>query len=239
MSKVLATAALLAGSHLHHAYLGTPGSSISDGNQIPMDDHVFSRHLNMAEDGTENEAANRAWEEGAVAGNAEVPTMDSMLKSDAVDGSDGALMEAWMEGYIAVQHARDAGWKAGAEATDPMPELYKERETLANAWSNGHDARVKYDAAARRIAYRLGVDAYVPGVHRVFNPYEGSDDDERIAFDEGLKDADEAYNAGFEAKEAGLDWKASAEGNERVAKSPVLKWYYEGWHKDATEKQVK
>ena len=44
MSKMLATAACLAASHLHHAYLGTP-STINDENQIPMDTYVFSRHL--------------------------------------------------------------------------------------------------------------------------------------------------------------------------------------------------
>ena len=51
LSKVLATAALLAGSHLHHAYLGAPGS-INDENQIPMNNHVFSRHLTASDAAT-------------------------------------------------------------------------------------------------------------------------------------------------------------------------------------------
>ena len=44
MSKMLATAAFVAASHLHHAYLGTPGNVV-DENAVPMANHVFSRHL--------------------------------------------------------------------------------------------------------------------------------------------------------------------------------------------------
>ena len=44
MSKMLATAAYLGASHLHHAYLSSPGGVI-DENAVPMANHVFSRHL--------------------------------------------------------------------------------------------------------------------------------------------------------------------------------------------------
>ena len=65
LSKVLATAALLAASHLHHAYLGAPGS-INHGDEIPMDNHVFSRHLNGDEDMDDdmNEAEVVVWKAG-------------------------------------------------------------------------------------------------------------------------------------------------------------------------------
>ena len=48
MSKMLATAACLAASHLHDAYLGTP-TTINDENEIPMDNYEFSRHLTTAD----------------------------------------------------------------------------------------------------------------------------------------------------------------------------------------------
>ena len=126
MSKVLATAALLAASHLHHAYLGSPGS-INDGNQVPMDNHVFSRHLSNypdqdAIDEEQVEFGLRAFRLGNG-----VNVMPASIKGTKAG-------EKWMEGFEEGQRASDLGKEAAG--MDKMPPAYEQDAEKARIWKD-------------------------------------------------------------------------------------------------------